>query len=378
MADKNESSERLERLPEKLKNLRLQMRRIGRAGLPEGMPGVYGVQEGKIENVTVQLHGEPEEKGPVVPRNVPLFLNGGRPVPIPENSSGRLELARWLTQPDHPLTARVMVNRIWQHHFGRGIVGTTSNFGTRGDAPTHPELLDWLAATFVENGWSVKSMHRLIMLSRTYQLSSQNDESDAARDTANQWYWHFGRRRLEAEPIRDTMLALAGNLDLSRPGRHPFPGIDEWNWTQHKPFKAVYESNHRSVYLMTQRLLRHPYLALFDGPDTNYTTGERTSSTVPLQALYLMNNSFVREQASGFARRLIGFSDDPRKRIERACEMAWGRAPSNAEVANFNAYLEQYRREAMSHGVPADSIDLETWSSFGRILLTANEFLFVD
>src|SRR5262249_34930358 len=144
-----------------------------------------------------------------------------------------------------------------------------------------------------------------MLLSKTYRLSSVWDEDDAAKDPGNRWYWKFDRRRLEAEPIRDSLLALSGRLDVSRPGSHPFPSIDQWRWTQHAPFKDVYPSDHRSVYLMTQRLQRHPFLALFDGPDTNTSTDVRTSSTVPLQALFLMNNPFVIEQAEGFARRLL-------------------------------------------------------------------------
>ena len=187
-------------------------------------------------------------------------------------ASGRLELARWLTQADNPLTPRVIVNRIWQHHFGRGIVATPSNFGLRGDPPTHPELLDWLASRFIASGWSVKTIHREILLSQTYQLASVGDTRDAAFDPANRWLWRFPASRLDAESIRDAMLAVAGNLDKKLPGPHPFPPIETWHWTQHDAFKVVYPSNHRSVYLMTQRLLKHPYLAIFDGPDTNVST----------------------------------------------------------------------------------------------------------
>ena len=217
----------------------------------------------------------PPVRATVVPRGVPRFAIPGRRASQPAVSaqgSGRLELARWLTQPDNPLTPRVMVNRIWQHHFGRGIVATPSNFGLRGDPPTHPELLDWLAARFVAAGWSIKTIHREILLSQTYQLSSDLDPHDAALDPDDRWLWRFPRQRLDAESIRDAMLAVAGNLDENRPGLHPFPPIETWHWTQHDAFKAVYPSNHAAVYLMTQRLVKHPYLAIFDGPDTNVST----------------------------------------------------------------------------------------------------------
>src|SRR5207245_3545592 len=144
-----------------------------------------------------------------------------------------------------------------------------------------------------------KEIIRLILLSKTYQLSSSQDESNAAKDPGNRWYWRYDRRRLDAESLRDALLAVSGKLDLRRPGPHPFPPIDKWGWTQHNAFKEVYPSNQRSVYLMTQRLQRHPYLAIFDGPDTNTSTEQRTSSTVPQQALFLMNNPFVLAQAEG-------------------------------------------------------------------------------
>src|SRR5262249_17227224 len=156
----------------------------------------------------------------------------------------------------------------------------------------------------------IKALHRLILLSKTYQLSSADDEADMAQDPGNRWYWRADRRRLDAEAIRDTLLAVSGKLDLTRPGPHPFPPIDRGGGAQHNPVQEVYPTNHRSVYLMTQRFQRHPFLALFDGPDTNPSTEQRTASTVPLQALFLTNAPFVTEQAEGFARRLLAASGD--------------------------------------------------------------------
>ena len=196
-------------------------------------------------------------------------------IDLPPTGSGRLALARWLTEgPPRALAARVMVNRIWQHHFGKPIVPTPSDFGLRGTPPTHPELLDWLAADFLASGWSIKAMHRRIMLSETYQLASEHDSADAAIDTGNARYWRFDRRPLDAESLRDGLLALGGNLELDRPGPHPFPPPETWTFTAHHQFKALYPSEHRSVYLMVQRLHPHPYLALFNGPDTSVTTAD--------------------------------------------------------------------------------------------------------
>ncbi|HXI42287.1 MAG TPA: PSD1 and planctomycete cytochrome C domain-containing protein [Bryobacteraceae bacterium] len=364
--------------PDRLLKLRETYAHLARPGLPDDLPGAYAAQEGECTNVHVQIGGEPESPGPLVRRNLPLFLTGGEGVPIPENSSGRLELADWLTRPDNPLTARVMVNRIWQHHFGKGIVATPSNFGTRGDPPTHPELLDWLAIQFIESGWSVKAMHRLIMLSRTYQLASSPNDQDAAIDPANRYYWRFKRKRLEAEAIRDSMLSVAGDLDLSRPGAHPFPPMDDWSFTQHVPFKAVYNSNHRSVYLMTQRLVRHPYLSLFDAPDTNVSTDARANSTVPLQALYLLNNSFVLQQAETFAKRLLAASADTVDRLNLGARTAWGRTLEPREQGKYLAYIKRYRDESLRAGASHEEAELAAWSSFAHALITTNEFMYID
>jgi hypothetical protein len=313
-----------------------------------------------------------------VDRGVPAFLAGAEPVSMPSDTSGRLELARWIASEKNPLTARVMVNRVWQHHFGRGIVPAPSNFGLSGEPPTHPELLDWLARRFVNRGWSIKALHRDILLSQTYQMAGQHDATNTAMDPENRLYWNFSRQRLDAEAIRDAMLAISGLLDLNRPGAHPFPGIDEWNWSQHNPFKANYPSVHRSVYLMTQRLQRHPYLALFDGPDTNTTTASRSQSTVPLQALYLMNSPFVKEQAAALARKLFSASPERRERIRLAHRMVYGRDPVVDEYDRGLVYVDRYAADLAALQVPREEAELESWLSYSRTLLVANEFLYMD
>jgi hypothetical protein len=362
----------------RLKGLQSTLRQLQRSGLPPDVPVAYAVSDGKPVPIHLQRQGNPETPGPLVARGVPKFLADSQVSHFPAAGSGRLEFARWLTRPEHPLTARVLVNRLWQHHFGEGIVRTPSNFGLRGEAPSHPELLDWLASEFTRSGWSIKAMHRVILRSKTYQMASVHDAANAAADPANRWRWRQDRRRLDAEAIRDTMLFVSGHLDTRRPGAHPFPPIAQWGWTQHNPFKDVYPSRHRSVYLMTQRLQRHPFLALFDGPDTNHSTERRSSSTVPLQALYLMNNPFVREQAEGLARRLMAVSMDPARRIEEATERAWGRPPTPDEIAKGCHYVERYRQELVRSGAPADRVELEAWTSFARVLLCANEFVYVE
>ncbi len=330
----------------------------------------YAVAEGArwVGNARMHTRGDPEKLGKEVPRKF-LGALGGQTVPPEARGSGRLELARWLTDPANPLTARVMVNRIWHYHFGKGIVQTPSDFGRQGKPPTHPELLDYLARRFIESGWSVKAMHRLILLSRTYQLSSRDEEANLQKDPANEFLWRFGRRRLDAESIRDALLAVGGGLDRTPSGPHPFPDQTTWDFTQHKPFKAVYDSDRRGVYLMTQRIQRHPFLALFDGADTNASTAARVTSTTPLQALYLLNDPFVHEQARRLAARLGTECADDARRIDQAYLLAYGRPATPDERELGRQYLERVGAKA---GAAA------AWESYARALLLANEFVYVQ
>ncbi len=210
----------------------------------------YAMADGKTQgkkivgNAKVHLRGDPEKLGTEVPRRF-LTALGGEPLPPAVRGSGRMELANWLTDPKNPLTARVMANRVWHYHFGKGVVPTPSDFGKQGQPPTNPELLDYLASRFVESGWSVKAMHRLLLLSATYQLAGADDEPNAQTDPNNDGFWKYSRRRLDAESVRDALLAVGGGLDLSPGGPHPFPDQTTWDYTQHKPFKAVYDTNRR-------------------------------------------------------------------------------------------------------------------------------------
>ncbi|SIO59037.1 Planctomycete cytochrome C [Singulisphaera sp. GP187] len=332
-------------------------------------PMAYGVTEGSPHDARVQKRGEPTMPGEEVPRRFLQILGGDR-VP-PGSGSGRLALADWLTRPTNPLTPRVMVNRVWQHHFGRGLVATENDFGRRGLAPTHPELLDDLARRFINGGWSVKSLHRLIMLSSVYQ-------SAGAGDSAADRLARFPRRRLDAEEIRDAMLFTAGTLDTSPAGPHPFPPVESWGFTQHSPFAAVYPSNRRSVYLMTQRLKRHPYLALFDGPDPNSSTPHRSATTVPTQALFFMNDPFVHEQAAALARRLLTAEPDDRARLRLAFETTLSRPPSADDESDALGFLAAERNDLASSGVAPPEADVLAWSALARTLYSRNEFLFID
>jgi hypothetical protein len=370
-------------------------RREGAEQSPLPFEWAYAVAEGKkIENCQVQLKGDPARLGSMVERRFPLVL-GGQALPSEEKGSGRLELADWIASPANPLTARVMVNRIWQHHFGRGLVATPNDFGRQGQPPSHPELLDWLALRFIESGWSLKAMHRMILGSRTYQMSSGGVQSSKFKvqssdgestlnlepgtlnsmtvDPSNTLLWHFPRRRLDAESIRDTLLVLGGNLDRTPGGAHPFPPQKDWDFTQHKPFKAVYDTNRRSVYLMTQRIVRHPFLAIFDGPDTGASTASRVTSTTPLQALYLLNEEFVHEQASRLAERLRALKDGAAKasdaeRIDLAYTLLFARPASEDERKLGAEYLAKVDAKLGDGG----------WESYVRVLLRTSELVYVE
>ena len=337
----------------------------------------YAVTEGDPQNAMIQKRGEPTKLGDEVPRRF-LSILGGDALPVEEKGSGRRQLAQWLTRPENPLTARVIVNRVWQHHFGEGLVGSENNFGVRGKPPTHPELLDYLSKRLMENGWSLKWLHRFILQSRVYQQSSKFDAACAAVDPANELLWRFNRRRLDAEELRDSLLALGGQLDRSPGEAHPFPPVASWGYSQHGPFAAVYETNHRSVYLMTQRLKRHPFLTLFDGADTNASTAERTPTTVPTQALFIMNDPLVHVQSSGFARQLIATSSDAIDRVRLAYRMALGREANNDELRQAIEFIGRARERHEQLGLPTDAREPYVWSAFARTLFSSNEFVFID
>ncbi len=345
----------------------------------------YGVVEGTPQNARLQLRGEPDRPGAEVPRGFIQILGGG-PLPPDTVGSGRLDLAQWLTRADNPLTARVMVNRIWQYHFGRALVGTPNDFGVRGQLPTHPELLDHLATRFMASGWSIKAMHRLLMLSATYQqagqLSVTGDQDVAARRTAsdadplNPGYTFFERRRLSAEELRDAILASSGELDPNPGHGHPFPSPVTAAYSQHGPFSAVYDHNQRSIYLMTQRLKRHPFLALFDGPDPNATTAERRTTTVPTQALYFLNSPFVHAKADKCASHLRSACPDEPQQLQLAWRLTTGRLPTETELGEAAEFLAAYRAELVAAGqTDPDAIAL---AAYVRSLWGSNEFLHLD
>ncbi len=324
------------------------------------LPVAYAVMDReKPTNALFQKAGEPERPGHEVPRRW-LSVFGG--MEIPEGAgSGRRELGDWIA--GHPLTARVMVNRIWEWHFGRGLVRSSNDFGAMGEMPTHPELLDFLAARFVESGYRVKAMHRLILQTEAYCRAAA---APVAADPDNRWLAHFDRRRLTAEELRDSLLLVSGRLDLSPGEAHPFPPEETWKFSQHRPFEAVYETDKRSAFLMVQRQRRHPFLALFDGADPNASTPARETTTVPTQALYFLNDPFFHTQAAAVA-SAVRETPEPEGRMRQLYRRLFQRDPSAEERDRFRQFLQDY---------PGDNG--EKWSALSRVLLASNEFLHVE
>ena len=343
---------------------------------------IYAVAEGQPHDAQLHKRGNADDRGDFVPRHFPPMFGDA---PVPQGSgSGRLQLADWLLGPAKHLTARVMVNRIWQNHFGVGLVKTPNDFGTRGSPPTHLELLDWLATKFIESDWSIKSMHRLIVSSQTYQRSShaelgaRNAEPKTGPSStlhAPRSTLHAPRRRLSAEEIRDAILAISGDLDRTPGTAHPFPPPAGWGFTQHAPFSAVYDHNRRSVYLMTQRIKRHPFLALFDGADTNASTGTRFATTVPTQALFFFNDPFVHDKAAHFAKRLEAYPTDE-IRLDRACRLMYGRPALESEQQAAKKFLDEYAEALPPSSAPERR--RTAWAAWLRVMFASNEFIYVD
>lgn len=320
------------------------------------LPLAMGVLEGdKVVDATLQIAGDIHQAGAVVARAFPKALRPTEPITIPPDSSGRLELARWLVSPDHPLVSRVIVNRVWRHVFGSGIVGTVDNFGATGQPPSHPELLDHLAITFVRDGWSIKRLVRELVLSRTYRQASTYHAESFRHDPDNRLLWRFPKRRLEAEAIRDAMLAVADELDVTRPegslvgrviGDRPISliGLD-------RRLPADLDGSvHRSVYLPVIRDRLPDVLELFDFAEPSLVTGNRETTNVPIQALYLLNSPFVQGRSEAFAKRLRQLPGDDAGRVVMAFRLCFGREPDGEELTSSLRFLAA----ANDAGPPAD------------------------
>ncbi|HEV3167960.1 MAG TPA: DUF1549 and DUF1553 domain-containing protein, partial [Isosphaeraceae bacterium] len=314
----------------------------------------------------------------------------------------RAALAQWLTSPDNPLTARVLVNRVWGWHFGQALVRTPNDFGTQGEPPTHPELLDWLARDFIDHGWSLKHLHRLILLSSTYQMESVANGRGAQLDPENRMLWHFPRRRLEGEAIRDAILACAGTLNPKPFGTPVVPPLSREELTglfdaakKWPVTKDESEHTRRSVYLLVRRTFLHPMFAAFDPPEIMTSCPRRMQTVVPTQALTLLNSPLVREQSTAFARRLLEeCGPEPEKVVPRAWLLAFGRPISPAETEQALTFLRARTATLVSSAQESGSHVADGKKRAGKsrapspqeaalaelclALFNANEFVFVD
>jgi hypothetical protein len=352
-----------------VKALEAQLKRL-KAQAPKRALSMTVVEEPRIEDTHVHIRGSVHSLGETVPRGFLSVATIGPVPPLPSDSSGRREFAAWLASPDNPLTARVIVNRVWHWLFGAGLVRTTDNFGTTGETPSHPELLDDLAVRFMEDRWSIKRLVRQIVLSHTYQLASSDDRRARSLDPENRLLWRMNRRRLDAECIRDTMLVTSGQLDPAM-GGPSFPAdlASDYGYQQ--------TGARRSVYAPVFRNALPDLFEAFDFADPSMVVGRRNVSTVAPQALYLMNHPFVLEQSRHAARRLLaetGTHCDDRQRIERAYRLTLGRSPSAQERRIALEFLAQ----SEDAGGGASSGPEEAWALLFQALFATIDFRYVD
>jgi cytochrome c553 len=345
------------------------------AQIPESTFAMIGRDE-EPRDVALHIRGNHNKLGEPVPRRY-LQVIAGEEQPAVGHGSGRLRIAEWMASADNPLTARVMVNRLWRHHFGRGIVATTDNFGETGERPTHPELLDYLASRFVESGWSIKAMHRLILLSSAYRMSAAPDARAIEIDPQNKLVHHVPVRRLEAETIRDSILAVAGKLDSTMYGPSVPPHISEYQNGRGKPDSGSLDGDgRRSVYVQVRRNFLTPLFLAFDYPLPISAIGTRGASTVPSQALMLMNNEFVALEAREWGTQTVRAYSDPGRRIEAMYLAAFGRPPKDAEVEQISAFLAgQQRRYTQTDA--NQKTESKVWGDLAHVLLNSAEFVYI-
>jgi hypothetical protein len=345
--------------PPSVQSLRSQWEKLKNT-LPAEPPLASAVADGPLVEQPVFVRGSHHNRGPIVPKAFPIFLAGSQPPAVA--GSGRLELARWIASADNPLTARVIVNRVWQWHFGEGLMRTPNNWGITGDKPTHPELLDYLAESFVASGWSLKWLHREILLSATYAMSSHASEEARAKDPGNRLWSRFLRRRMSVEEMRDSLLALDETLDPALGGSLLSP--DRRNRRQ-----SFDEITRRTLYLPVRRGSIPTLLSVFDYGDASTSNDGRSRTNVALQALFFRNSPFVQSRARGLASRLAS-APTPADRVRQAYRLALGREPAPAEVDQALTFLETSRIRLGSEAAAL--------ASYCRVLLASNEFLYLN
>ena len=342
------------------------------------MPSAMGVGEAQPVDVAIHIRGNHLTLGAVAPRRFPRVLAGDSPPTLDAKQSGRLQLAEWLVRKDHPLTARVMVNRIWRWHFGQGIVRSTDNFGRLGEPPSHPELLDWLAVRFMESGWSIKAMHRLVMLSAAYQMSSTYDERAATVDPDNRLHWRNDARRLEAEEVRDALLAASGRLDRTLGGSLLEVKNRDYLFDHTSKDKTSYDTCRRSLYLPVIRNHLYDVFQLFDAPNGSVPEGNRVTTTVAPQALFMMNSDVAIQSSDALAKDLLARAElDDAARVNRLYALAYARPADAAEASRAQALLSRFD-SLLAAGEPDVAKRRErSWALLCQVIFAANEFVYL-
>jgi hypothetical protein len=331
-------------------------------------------------DVRVHIRGDHKNLGDIAPRRFLQIVAGAKQAAV-SDGSGRLQLADWMVRQENPLTARVMVNRIWKHHFGQGIVRSVDNFGKTGDSPTHPELLEFLAQRFIESGWSMKAMHRMMVLSSTYAMSGQPEPEAEKLDPENKLLHRMPVQRLEAESIRDAILAVAGSLNPMVLGPSVPPHISAYQDGRGKPESGPLDGNgRRSIYIQVRRNFLTPMFMAFDYPLPISAIGRRGVSTVPSQALMLMNNEFVARQAEAWAQRLLSREASPERLVRAMFLSAFGR-PANAKEINETLDFAREQRQRHVALMSAEASDAQigqrVWADVAHVLFNSAEFIYV-
>ena len=339
------------------------------------LPTAMAVEDRKIEDLAVHIRGDYLTLGETAPRGVPMPFDFGERHRVDDKTSGRLQLARWLTDDEHPMTARVIANRVWHWHFGNGLVRTPDDFGIRGAKPTHPELLDWLASELIRSGWSIKHLHRLILRSSAYQMSTANNARAAEADPENTLLWRMNRRRMEAEVIHDSLLQMAGRLDLQMGGlaavvKTQDPTSDELD-RNNEIYRGI---TRRAIYVPVHRTHVYELFDAFDFPDPGTPTGRRNATNVATQALFFLNNDWLMQQAEALAKRSHG---GPEKRVGFLYETTLGRKPSASELAAAMKFVERFG-QALPESLPLAKRDEQSWAAFCQVLLQSNPFLYLN
>jgi hypothetical protein len=332
-------------------------------------------------NSPILIRGDIKQPGDVTPRGlVEVLCAKGEPLNIGKGS-GRLDLAYWIASKDNPLTARVMANRVWLKLMGSALVATPDNFGTMGQKPTHPELLDYLAVSFMENGWSVKKLIREIMLSRAYQMGSTYDAANYAADPDNKFHWRMSQRRLDAEAIRDALLSVAGAINFYPVDGSPVARAGEGREGIINLLREVNSKpqTYRSIYLPLIRDQIPEFLSVFDFPDASLVNGDRDTTNVPSQSLFLMNNAQVQAVADGFAQRVAKYEGDSQERLSYAYQLAFAREPTPQEKQAITNFWMRFPQEvAKNKNIPKDKIHGLALSAFCQGLLASAEFRYLN